>query len=318
MARKVIIDTDPGIDDAVALTMALFDPRLEVVAITATGGNVFPAQATQNVQTIVEQLDPPRWPRIGAAPEDNPLAADGRQLHGNNGLGNIDFPFAGLANIHPAEKVLCDEVRAAPEEITVVCLGPLTNLARAIQRDPEFSSLVGRLVISGGTIGVPGRVSPVADFNFYCDPLSARVVLKSPATKTLIPLDVSGELKFTFDFLGQLPAESTRAGKFLRQILPFAFRAQRQVLGQEDANLHDLAAMVAVTNPELFETEMMAGDVETEGELTTGMVVFDRRRSSIRQWRPNAEVALKADLNAVHDCVLRGLEHAGRSGPLSA
>ncbi len=102
----------------------------------------------------------------GPLPEDNPLAADGRQLHGNNGLGNVDFPFAGLANIHPAEKVLCDEVRAAPEEITVVCLGPLTNLARAIQRDPEFSSLVGRLVISGGTIGVPGRVSPGGRFQF--------------------------------------------------------------------------------------------------------------------------------------------------------
>ena len=108
-------------------------------------------------------------------------------------------------------------------------------------------------------------------------------------------------------------AESTRAGKFLRQILPFAFRAQRQVLGQEHINLHDVAAMVAVTNPELFETEMLAGDVETEGELTNGMVVFDRRKASIRQWRPNVEVALKADFTAVHDCVLRGLETAGKA-----
>ena len=85
------------------------------------------------------------------------------------------------------------------------------------------------------------------------------------------------------------------------------------MLGQEDANLHDVAAIVAVTNPELFETEMLAGDVETEGELTTGMVVFDRRRTSIRQWRPNVEVALRADLNSVHDCVMRGLETAGRA-----
>ena len=176
MPRKVIIDADPGIDDAVAITLALFDPDLEVVAITATGGNVFPSQATKNVQTIIEQLDPPRWPRIGTAPEDNPLAADGRMLHGNNGLGNVDFPFAGLANNHPAEKVLCDEVRAAPEEVTIICLGPLTNLARAMQRDAEFTSLVGRLVISGGTIAAPGRVSPVADFNVFCDPLSARCV----------------------------------------------------------------------------------------------------------------------------------------------
>jgi inosine-uridine nucleoside N-ribohydrolase len=313
MPRKVIIDTDPGIDDAVAVTLALFDPALEVIALTATAGNVFPSQATRNVQTIVEQLDPPRWPRIGAAPEDNPLPIDGRLLHGQNGLGNVEFPFAGLANNHPAEKVLCDEVRAAPEEITIVCLGPLTNIARAMQRDSEFCSLVGRLVIAGGTINSPGRVSAVADFNFFCDPLSARRVLKSPATKTLVPLDVSSELTFTFDFLSQLPAESTRAGKFLRQILPFAFRAQRQVLAQEHITLHDLAALVAVTNPELFESEMLAADVETEGELTVGMVVFDRRKNSIREGRPNVDVALKADVAAMRDCVLRSLECAGKA-----
>ncbi len=314
MARKVILDVDPGIDDAVAMTLALFDPALEVVAVTATGGNVSPAQATRNVQTIVEQLDPPRWPRIGAAPDDNPIPTDGRQLHGNNGLGNVDFPFAELANIHPSEKVLCDEVRAAPEEITVVCLGPLTNLARAMQRDPEFVTLVHRLVIMGGAFAAPCRVSPVADFNFYCDPMSARKVMKSPTTKTLVPLDVSGEVTFTFDFLEQLPPETTRAGKFVRQILPYAYRAQRQVLAQEHINLHDVTALVAVSNPELFETDMLACDVETEGELTTGMVVFDRRPPSIREWRTNVEVVLKADVNAVRDCVLRGLDRAGKAG----
>jgi inosine-uridine nucleoside N-ribohydrolase len=313
MAKKVILDVDPGIDDAVAIALALFDPRLEVVAITATGGNVSPAQATRNVQTIIELLDPPRWPRIGTAPEDNPLPADGRLLHGNNGLGNVDFPYAELANVHPAEKVLCDEVRAAPEDVTVICLGPLTNIARAMQRDTEWTSLVGRLVISGGSLGVPGRNSPVADFNVYCDPMSARKVIKSPLTKTLVPLDVSGELTFTFDFLDQLPSESTRAGSLLRLLLPFAFRAQRQVLGQEHINLHDVVAIVAATNPELFEMEMFGADVETEGELTTGMVVFDRRKPALREWRPNVEVALRADITAVRDCVLRGLEQAGKA-----
>src|SRR5690606_13763872 len=105
------------------------------------------------------------------------------------------------------------------EEITVVCLGPLSNIARAMQRDPELPTLIGRLVISCGAMAVPGRPTPVADFNSYCDPYSARKVLKSPVTKTLVPLDVSGELRFTFDLLDMLPAETTRAGKFLRQIL---------------------------------------------------------------------------------------------------
>ena len=138
MARKVILDVDPGIDDALAVALALFDPQLDVLAVTATGGNVEPQQATRNVQTILEQLDPPRLPRLGAAPLDIPLPEDGRQLHGTDGLGQAGFPVAELHNIHPAEKVLCDEVRAAPEEITIIASGPLTNIARAMQSRSEF------------------------------------------------------------------------------------------------------------------------------------------------------------------------------------
>ena len=116
MARKVILDVDPGIDDAVALCLALFDPRLEVVAATAVAGNVPAEQATRNVQTIIEQLDPPRWPRIGVATEpDMAAAVDNRSIHGSDGLGNADFAVAELHHQHPSEKVICDEVRAAPE-----------------------------------------------------------------------------------------------------------------------------------------------------------------------------------------------------------
>ncbi len=183
-----------------------------------------------------------------------------------------------------------------------------------MQRDPELPSLIGRLVISGGTINTASRMSPVADFNIFCDPMSARRVIKSATTKTMVPMDLTYELNFTFEFLEKLPSDSTRAGKFLRQILPFVYRSQRQVLGREHINLHDVAVLCALTNPELFETEMMAADVETEGELTTGMVVFDRRQAANRQWRPNLEVAAKADMAAVHDCVLRSLERAGKAG----
>src|ERR1700676_985432 len=177
MARKVILDVDPGIDDALAVALALFDPELDVVAVTATGGNVSPQQATLNVQAIVEQLDPPRLPRLGAAPADNSLPEDRRQLHGPDGLGGADFPVAALHNVHPAEKVLCDEVRTAPDEVTVIALGPLTNIARAMQRDANFSSSLGRLIVVGGTVSGPGNVTAAAEFNVFCDPPSARMVL---------------------------------------------------------------------------------------------------------------------------------------------
>src|SRR5262245_9259001 len=118
MARKVILDVDPGIDDAVALCLALFDSRLDVLAVTGVAGNVSAERATRNVQTIIEQLDPPRLPRIGSAtePELSP-PIDVPRMHGSDGLGNANFEVAELHHTHPADKVMFDEIRAAPEEI---------------------------------------------------------------------------------------------------------------------------------------------------------------------------------------------------------
>lgn len=313
MARKVIIDVDPGIDDAVALTIALFDPRLEVVAVTAVAGNVSAEQATRNVQTIIEQLDPPRWPRIGAASEpDHGQPADSMHIVGSDGLGNADFAVAELQKLLPAEKVICDEVRSAPEDITIVALGPLTNIARALQREPTLNSMIGQVVIMGGTIGGSGNVTPAAEFNIYCDPLAAQHVFQSRTTKTLVPLDVTQQVLMTYDFLDQLPSEQTRAGAFLRKILPFMFRSHHRELGLEGIHLHDAVTLLAVIQPELFTTEQMAGEVETAGELTTGATVFDRRQT--RQWRCNMEVATHVEVAAVKDCLIRGLHQAGLRG----
>ncbi len=306
MARKVILDVDPGIDDAVALAMALFDPRLEVVAVTATAGNVSAAQATSNVQSIIEQLDPPRLPRVGAAREpDAGRSADARHIHGKDGLGNTGFPVAELHHQHFSEKVIVEEVRAAPDAITIIALGPLTNVARAMARDPELASMIGAIHMMGGSLG-PGNVTPAAEFNIYCDPESAQAVFRSPTTKTLIPLDVTSQVVMTYDQLDQLPAETAPAGKFMRDILSFAFRTHRNVLGLEGVHLHDAVALVAALNPELFGTEELAGDVEVAGELAVGSTIFDRR--SAPTWRPNMEVAVEVDAPAVMDCILRGLD----------
>jgi inosine-uridine nucleoside N-ribohydrolase len=309
MARKIIIDMDPGIDAAIALTMALFEPRFDVVAVTATGGRVSPAQATQNVQMLIEQLDPPRWPRIGAANPDQLLPLDALNLHGQDGLGNTNFPVAGLAKLQPAEKVLGDEIRAAPEDVTVVALGPLTNIARAMNVDSNLHNQIGRLLICGGTITAPGDITPAAEYSMFSDPLSARLVLRSKTTKTMLPLDASRQLTFSFDLLDHLPNETTRSGRLLRGILPYAFRAQRNILGREQIELNSLIAIVSLTNPELFEMQNMAVDVETEGVLTTGATVFDRR--SRREWRPNVEVITSIDANAVRDCIIRSLKAIG-------
>ncbi len=309
MPRKIILDIDPGIDDAVALAIALFDPRLEVVAVTATGGNVPPDQATANLQALVGFLDPPRLPRLGVAPSDTTLQEKPFNMHGADGLGGIDLPRAQLHGGHLSEKVIWEAFHAHPREITFVALGPLTNLSRVLARDPAIVELIGEVLISGGTFEGHGNVTPVVDFNFYCDPRAARHVIREPVAKTLVPIETTGQAAFGFDLLDQLPDESSRAGAILRRMLPHTFRAHRQLLGSEGISLHDVVALVAVTNPELFERTTVAADVETGGELTSGMLVIDRR--TVRQWRPNLDLLVGCDAAAVKDCVLRGLAAAG-------
>ena len=306
--RKVILDVDPGIDDAVALTMALFDPRLEVVAVTAAGGNVMPEQATGNLQAIVAYLDPPRLPRIGLAPTDTAFPEKPFNMHGVDGLGGIDLPRAQLHGGHVSEKVMWETIRANPREVTIIALGPLTNLSRLLRRDPSIAEIIDRVIISGGTAHGAGNVTPVADLNFYCDPLAARHVIREPLTKSLVPVETSSQMMLEFDFLDQLPDEASRAGLLLRRMLPHTFRAHRQLLGSEGVCLHDVVTLVAATNPELFERAAIVADVETAGDLTAGMLVIDRRQ--VRQQRPNADLFVNCDVPAVKDCILRSLATA--------
>lgn len=312
MPKKILIDCDPGIDDAVALCLALFDPRVEVVGITATAGNVDGHQATSNVITILDQLDPPKWPKIGGAVvSDKVPAADARHIHGDDGLGDVGFVGAELHNQRPSDKVISDILHEHPGEVTIVSFGPLTNLARAIQRERELSSMIDQIIMLGGAIEPIGNITAAAEFNMYCDPEAARVVFASPTTKTLIPLDVTRSVMMSLDFADGLPDEKTRAGRLMRQIVPSLFRAYRNELGQEGIYLHAAIAFLYVVHPELFKTQESAGDVETNGSLTRGMTVFDRRPRPV--WRINMEIATAVDAAAAEDCIVRGVRFAGQN-----
>lgn len=308
MARKILIDTDPGIDDAMALALALTEPSLDVIAVTATGGNIPPCQATRNLQILIEQLDPPRLPRIGEALPNQILRADARELHGPDGLGGAQFRVSELQHRRRADKLICDTVRENPGQLTILCLGPLSNIAAALQREPELASLIGHLVIMGGAIAVPGDITPVAEFSIYCDAEAARSVFRSPVTSSLVPLDVTRQVLFSYDLLDHLPPSSTRTGAVLRKILPCAFRTFYQRLGIEGVYLHDVIALIAAIHPDLFTSQRMYGDVETEGELTHGMTVFDRRFAPAEQ--PNLDVMTSTAAKEVLDCILQILAQA--------
>lgn len=296
MAQKVILVADPGIDGAFAIALALHDPTLEVIGLAATAGNVPWEQATRNVQILVEQIDPPRWPRLGSASAVE-YDVDGRRLHGLQGLGAESFPCAQLHHTLSSDKLLVDLVRQHPKEVVVVVMGPSTVVARALDRDVEFPSLVRRIICVGGAWREPGNASATAEFHFYCDPLAARQMLQCGAPMTLIPLDVSRQILFSPTDLLELPASESRTCRFLRRIVPYGIGATSNAYGIEGFHLEDVIGIVALSHAEAITTRPATVDVETRGELTRGMSVVDSRPQS--KVEPNVDLAVKVDVGSV-------------------
>lgn len=304
--RQLIIDADPGIGDALAILLALLDPDIDLLAVTAVAGCVSAKDATRNLHGILAQLDPTKLPRVGAAVEspghDHPVSALDHlaRLNGPTGLGDCEFPIAELHRSHESPKVLTDLVKQYPNSITLLTLGPLTNVAAAIERMPEFMQTLGGLVCLGGAISVGGDASPVAEQNLFRDPEAARLVLRSPATKTLVPLDVTDRVELTIDQFDRCVAESnSNSSQFLKELMPFAFKAYHHCLGMEGMWPRDVVALAAITRPDLFHVQPMAIDVETEGRLTWGMTVTDRRR--FLRTQPNIDVTVEVDSQGVLD-----------------
>jgi inosine-uridine nucleoside N-ribohydrolase len=307
MARKVILVADPGIDGAFAVALALHDPDLEVLGLAATAGNVPAETATRNVHILIENLDPPRWPRLGAAlPVE--YEVDGSRLHGPGGLGGLDFPCAQLHHTHPSDKLIIDLVRQHPGEVTLVILGPWTVAARAFDRDPELPALVHRLVCVGGSWHEPGNASAVAEFHVFCDPEGARKVVRCGAPITMIPLDVSRKVLFSPTDLLELPNPESRTCQFLRRIVPFGIGATANLYGIEGFHLKDVLGIIALALPGALSTRSMTVDVETRGELTRGVTVVDTR--SGRAGTPNVEMAVGVDGDAVRSYMDRILRRA--------
>lgn len=295
MSKKAVIIADPGIDTAFAIALALNDPDIELVGLIATAGNVPPDQATQNVRIILEHIDPPRWPKVGAALAA-PCEMDATHLHGPGGLGGISFPVAKRDEPVAGDKVIVELVRESPGEVTILNLGPLTVLARALDRDPELAPLISRIVCLGGVGREPGDAGLVAEFHFACDPAAARRVLQGGAPVHLIPLDVSRQLVLSPSDLLNLPEPEARTCQFLRQIVPFGIRATANLLGVEGFHLCDVLGIVALTRPAALSLRSASVDIETRGELTRGMSIIDWRKTSADS---TVEVATDVDVPAV-------------------
>ena len=291
MPRHVIIDTDPGVDDALALILALQSSELCVDAITTVSGNVHVDLATHNALTVLGLFPPERRPLVarGAAqPLRRPLST-AAHVHGDDGLGGISclrtverqlcYPpaSASLAS-YDAVTCLLDGIRRAPGEVTLIALGPLTNLAQAWQRDAHTVRQLSEVVIMGGAVTVPGNVTPVAEFNIYVDPEGAQIVFGSGLPIVLIGLDVTEQVRLSAEMIDQY---SSPMGSPLSQFvvectaptLQFSARVERQA----GMAMHDPLAVGALIDPSIVRTVPLSVQVETRGEFTTGMLVADRR-----------------------------------------
>jgi inosine-uridine nucleoside N-ribohydrolase len=305
VARQLIIDLDPGIGDAVAAILAMLDPEIDLVALTATAGVVSGRVATRNLYGIVTQVDPPKWPRIGVAEGDDAgthrptIRTELESLNGPTGLGDLEMVVPQLHHRHESSKVMIDIVRSNPHQVTLLTLGPLGNVAAACERFPGFLSLLGGLVCLGGSVAAGGDATAASESNCFLNPEAAQSVLASPEAKTLIPLDATNSVVLTYENFQRISRGASRSMTFLNQILPFCFRAHHQFLGMEGIWLREVAALAAVTRPDLFRLQSLKVDVEVKGELTHGMTVFERRRP--HSGKANAAVAMEVDAQGVVD-----------------
>ena len=313
MSQKLIIDADPGIGDALAILVAMADSSLEVIGLTAVAGTVSGVQATRNLHYLVGLADPLRHPRVGqsdaaSSPADEiPVGVPHPQaLNGRFGLGDVDPLVPDLHNRRESAKLIVDLVREHPQEVRVLTFGPLTNLAVAFDLDPQLPMLLNGLICCGGALQ-GGDVTASAEFNIWSDAEAARVVLKSPVGKILVPLDVSQTPGLTFDDIDRLSGliPSTPVGELVTGLLHFAVRTTRQFLPREEISLPAAAVLAIAARAAKFTTESVVIDVETVGELTSGMTLVDRR--PIRPWQTNAEIVTDLDVTAVIDYFCRGV-----------
>ena len=328
----ILIDCDTGIDDSLALLYAAASPEAEIVAVTCCSGNVEAHQVADNTRAVLELAGRPDVEV--ALGRTVPLVRDLEitpETHGPRGIGHAELPAPSrpLSHRHAADLIV-EEARRRPGEITLVTLGPLTNVAVAVLREPDLPRLLRRLVIMGGSYRSPGNTAPTSEWNIHCDPDAAKVVLTAWAAAgagaepgsvprpLALGLDVTERAKITPDHVvalarragsrpddslalarGEDPMHATRSVasdpvvRFVADALRFYMEFHSRYDGFYGAFIHDPLALAAALDPGLVRTEALTVDIELGGTLTTGETVTDWRRVWGRP--PNVDVAVEAD-----------------------
>ncbi|GMI79860.1 uridine-ribohydrolase 2, nucleoside hydrolase 2 [Hibiscus trionum] len=313
--KKIIIDTDPGIDDAMAIFLALRSPEVEVIGLTTIYGNVYTTLATRNALHLLEVADRTDIP---VAEGSHLTITKGTKLriadfvHGADGLGNQNFPPPqGKPIDMSAPDFLIEQANLYPGKVTVVALGPLTNVALAIQQDPSFIKNIGQIVLLGGAFAVNGNVNPAAEANIFGDPDAADIVFTSGADILAVGINVTHQVVLTDADRDKLASSTGIFAQYLCKILDVYFNYHHEAYSTKGVYLHDPTAMLAAINPSLITYTEGAVRVQTNG-ITRGLTLLynkQKRFAEITEWtdQPSVKVAVTVDAPAVVKLVMERL-----------
>jgi purine nucleosidase len=303
MPRKVIVDCDPGHDDALAIMLAAANPEVELVAITTVAGNQTLDKTTLNARRVCTVAGIAGVPI--AAGCDRPLLRElvtAGEVHGASGLDGVEWgePAVDVASEHAVDLIV-ERVMAAPGEITLVPTGPLTNVAVALRREPRIASAVREVVLMGGSF-TRGNVTPAAEFNIYVDPEAASAVFTAGWSLTMVGLDLTHQARVTPEVMDRIAALGTPLATTVTQLMRFYGRGS---VAQGGPPLHDPCAVARVIDPGIMTCRDAFVAIETQGQWTRGMTVTDF--AGRLGHTANASVAIELNVAAFWDLVLDAL-----------
>lgn len=307
-ALPIIIDCDPGHDDAIALILALASPKLSVLAVTTSAGNQTPDKTLRNALRILTLLGRHDIPVAGGAPK--PLLREliiADNVHGESGLDGPALPEPGFApQALTAVELMAKTLRASAEPVTLVPTGPLTNIALLLSAHPELKAKIARIVLMGGSAG-PGNWTPAAEFNIYVDPEAAEMVFGAGVPITMCGLDVTHAAQVMDEDIERIRAITNPIARTVAELLDFFMIYHRDPKwGFVGAPLHDPCTIAWLLRPELFTGIECHVSVETQGQYTVGMTVVDRYRLSPHE--PNATVLLGVERQGFIDLLVEQLQ----------
>lgn len=312
--QAILIDTDPGQDDAIAILLALASPELEVLAISTVAGNVPLALTSRNARMVCELAGRPDLPVHAGA--DRPLLrplVTAEHVHGKTGLDGYELPAPAmpLQAEHSVDLIIRSVMERPAGSVTLCPLGPLTNIALALQKEPALAQRIGRIVLMGGGCFEGGNITPAAEFNCYVDPHAAAVVFSSGVPITMVPLDCTHQALTSPARIAAVRALGGRIGPAVAGWLAFAERFDEQKYGQQGGPLHDPCVIAWLIKPELFRGRACNVEIETQSPLTLGMSVVDWW--GVTERPRNALVLGEVDAQGLFDLITERLGRLARS-----